>query len=556
MAFEIYGPALNGKFVLDDLYLPYGDPRLQGLSFLQWIIGSRPMLMASYWLNHQLTGDEPYAYHVTNVVLHFLVSVIVALIAMRLVEWAGGKPGGTAGMAGQRPAPLVGIFAGALFLVHPMQTESVAYVASRSETLSVLFYYAAFCVFLYRRTESISWPRALAVMALFGAAVATKQHTLTLPLLLLLTDLYWAHGPAHGSNWGSIRANRLLYILLGVTGVCGAWFVWTGLRSANTAGFHVAGMTPLDYFFTECRVVWTYVRMFVLPFGQNADPEVAISRSPLDSGAIVALAAWVAVVAAAWIYRKRWPLASFGVFVYLLLIAPTSSVIPISEPLQERRLYLPFLGLALVCLEFLRRLDWKQRVAIEVPVLIVMAALTYQRSAVWGSEMALWTDTVAKSPKKVRPRFQLAQVYFDQKNFAEAAENYEIAERLAPPDYRLLVNYGLALDSAGHYQEALAKLQQAAALEYDPEVWTLIAQVYGQQHKTDEAFKALRRAEAINPAFEMTYAIRGNVYESLGNMESAAEQYRRALQIDPYNDAVRQALERVQQAIKDGANRR
>jgi len=117
---------------------------------------------------------------------------------------------------------------------------------------------------------------------------------------------------------------------------------------------------------------------------------------------------------------------------------------------------------------------------------------------------------------------------------------------LAPPDYRLLVDYGLALDRGEHYDEALAKLRQAAGLEADPEVWTLIAQVYGQQRKTDEAFQALVQAERIDPGFEQTYAIRGNVYESLGNMASAAEQYRRALQIDPYNDAVRQALERVE----------
>jgi protein O-mannosyl-transferase len=547
LAFQIYGPALNGPFVLDDLYLPYADPQIHGHSFLQWVTDSRPMLMVSFWLNHISTGDDPYAYHVTNVFLHFLTSVMVALIAMRLLEWAEEAPGQ---QPGQKQAHrTLGIFAGALFLVHPIQTESVAYVASRSETLSVLFYYAAYCVFVYRRTESISLPRALAVMALFGAAVGTKQHTLTLPLLLVMTDLFWRQG--------SVRANRLLYVFLGLTGAAGGWFVWTTIRSANTAGFHVAGFTPFNYFFTECRVLWTYVRMFVLPFGQNADPEVAVSHSLLDSGAIVALAAWVAVVAAAWFYRKRWPLASFGVFVYLLLLAPTSSVIPISEPLQERRLYLPFLGLALVCLEFLRRLEWKQRVMIEVPVLLVLMALTYQRSAVWGSEMALWTDTVNKSPKKLRPRFQLAYAYYEQKRYTEAAENYEIAEHLAPPDYRLLVDYGKALDSAGHYPEALAKLKEAAALEVDPEAWTLIAQVYGEQHQTEEAFQALDQAERINPGFEITYAIRGNVYEfNLGNLASAAEQYRRALQIDPYNDAVREALERVEQAMKNGANRR
>ncbi len=541
LAFAIYGPALNGPFVLDDLYFPFGGPQLRGLSFVQWVSDPRPLLMASFWLNHQFSGEDPYLYHVTNVFLHFLVSVLVALIAIRLVEWAGVRgadaPGNSV-LGVKHAKPTLGIFAGALFLVHPMQTESVAYVASRSEVLSVLFYYGAYCVFLYRRTESISWPRALAVLALFGAALGTKQHTLTLPALLLLTDLYWPQG--------SFRANRLLYAVMGLIGAAGAVFILRTLSLANTAGFHVAGLTPLSYFFTQCRVVWTYVQLFVLPFGQNADPDVAISHSLLENGAIVGLLAWVAVVAAAWIYRQRFPLASFGVFVFLLLIAPTSSIIPIQDVLQERRLYLPFLGLALVCLEFLRRLEWKQRVMIEAPVLLVLLALTFQRSAIWGDPMALWKDAVAKSPKKVRPRFQLAQVYYERGAFADSAENYEMASRLAPPDYRLLVNYGLALDRGGHYPEALDKFQQASKLEADAEVWTLLGQVYGQQHRTDEALKALKRAQAIDPGFEQTYAIRGNVYESVGNLVSAAEEYQRALQLDPYREDLRKALERVQ----------
>src|SRR4029078_6620792 len=82
------------------------------------------------------------------------------------------------------------VIAGGLFLLHPLQTESVAYVASRSEVLSVLLYFSAFSVFLYRRTESITIRRALAVMVLFAAAISTKEHTLTLAALLLLTDYY------------------------------------------------------------------------------------------------------------------------------------------------------------------------------------------------------------------------------------------------------------------------------------------------------------------------------------------------------------------------------
>ncbi len=174
------------------------------------------------------------------------------------------------------------MFAGALFLVHPLQTESVAYVASRSDVLSTLFYYAAYCVFLYRRTEAISWARALAVLALFGAAVLSKQPALTLPLLLVFTDLYWVPG--------GLRANLRLYGMLAVAGLAGGIYVVRGLLAADTV-LHVQGMTPVTYFLTECRVVWTYVRLFFLPFGQNADPDVAVSQSLLDHGAIFALAA-------------------------------------------------------------------------------------------------------------------------------------------------------------------------------------------------------------------------------------------------------------------------
>lgn len=534
LAFVIYGPALNGPFVLDDLYFPFGNKQLEGMAFVQWVGDLRPVLMVSFWLNHYFSGDSVEAYHETNVFLHVIVAALAALIAMRVLEWA--TPSGDT-----KVKRTLGIFAGALFLVHPLQTESVAYVSSRSEVLSVLFYYAAYCVFLYRRTESITWLRALAVLALFGAALGSKQHTLTLPLLLLLTDLFWTQG--------SVRANRVLYLLLGGGGAVGAAFVYRTLASSNTAGFYVAGMTPFTYFFTQCRVVWSYIRLFLLPVGQNADPDVAISQSVLDHGAIFGLIALAALIGVAWLYRKRWPLASFGIFTFLLLIAPTSSFIPIQDVLQERRVYLPFIGLALVCLEVLRRFEWKQRAIIEAAALIVLSIATYQRSAVWGSPMALWQDTVAKSPKKMRPRFQLAEVYYDQQKFADAAKNYEIASHLAPPDYRLLVNYGLALDQSGNHDEALQKLQQASQLEVDPEVWTLIAEVYGEQNKTAQALQALQRAQNINPAFEMTYAVRGNVYETSGDFKDAESEYQHALRIDPYNDAVRDAVKRVQRKL-------
>ena len=213
--------------------------------------------------------------------LHFLGSVAIALVAARLLDLSG-----TTG----RARAILSVIAGALFLLHPLQTESVAYVASRSEVLSVLLYFSAFAVFLYRRTESMTILRAMAIVVLFAAAISTKEHTLTLAALLLLADYYW--------GLGGIRKNGLLYGILAVAGAWGGFTVWRILKAAPTAGFQVPGLTPASYFFTQCRVIWTYVRLFFLPFGQNVDPDVAVSHSIVEHGAIFGLVGLAALVGA------------------------------------------------------------------------------------------------------------------------------------------------------------------------------------------------------------------------------------------------------------------
>jgi protein O-mannosyl-transferase len=528
LVFEAYGPALHSPFVLDDLYLPYADAnpphRLIG-----WVLLQRPLLMFSFWVDYQLGGADPHGYHTTNVLLHFIVSVVVMFIAARLLEWAGVQG---------RMRQALAIFAGALFLLHPLQTESVAYVASRSEVLSVLFYYAAFAVFIYSNRDSMSVVRAVAIVALFGAAAASKEHTLTLPALIVLTDLFW-----HRGGW---RKNRALYALLALACAAGGVVVWKVLSAANTAGFGMADLSPTAYFFTQCRVIWIYIRMFFLPFGQNVDPDIPVSHGLLDDGAILGLAALIAAAAAAWIYRKRWPLASFGVFVFLLLIAPTSSVIPIRDVLAERRVYLPFLGLILITLEVLRRLQWSQAIGACAAVLLVSTVLTYQRSDVWSTPLTLWQDSVSKAPRKMRPRFQLAFTEYQMGDCVKAAQDFQAASRLDSPDYRLLVDWANALDCAGREDEAAAEFNAATGLAPQlAEAWVGLSAVYGKQNKPDEALKALARAEAIDPRIAQIYVNRGGVYQLLGNNDAAIIQYRRALAIDPSNSVAREALRRL-----------
>jgi protein O-mannosyl-transferase len=323
--------------------------------------------------------------------------------------------------------------------------------------------------------------------------------------------------------------------------------VWRELRDAPTAGFSVTAFTPASYFFTQCRVIWMYVRLFFLPFGQNVDPDIAVSHGLLDHGTIFGLAALVALVAAAWIYRKRWPLAAFGIFVFLLLLSPTSSFIPITDVSAERRMYLPFLGLVLVCLEFLRRLKVSQAAWVGAAFLAICSVLTYQRSAVWANPVALWQDAADKSPRKWRPHFQLASALYESSMCPEAAQAFEAASRLEQPAFDLLLDWGLALDCAGNWQDAVVKLQQSSAVQPSAHVQSQIGMVYAKHNKFEEALAALAQAERIDPNFDMTYVYRGGIFEATGDKAAAAAQYKRALALNPLNTVARDALARVSQ---------
>ena len=149
-----------------------------------------------------------------------------------------------------------------------------------------------------------------------------------MPALLLLTDYFW-------QSRRDSQESACLYGLLAIGGAAGAAFVvGDPADDATRPDSACADFTPVTYFFTQCRVIWIYVRMFFLPFGQNIDPDVPDFASALRSRRDLRTCwRWSAVVAAAWIYRKRWPLASFGVFVFLLLLAPTSSFVPIRDVL-------------------------------------------------------------------------------------------------------------------------------------------------------------------------------------------------------------------------------
>jgi hypothetical protein len=253
LVFEVYSGALRGPFLLDDLYLPFGMPGASQVAMEMWM-ARRPALMATFLLNFKMSGQEPYSYHVFNVALHWLTAVIAFLLFRKLL--------GIVGEEG-RKRDLLALAAGALFLLHPIQTESVAYIASRSDVLCTMFSFAALLVFLHFREAGIGLLESLGVLVLFALGVLSKEQAAVLPVLFVLVDLLWSGE----SRFGALIRNWKLYVPMIAGGVLGGAVVWQTLKFADTAGFNIKGLTPWDYFLTQCRVIWSMCAWLWSPSG-------------------------------------------------------------------------------------------------------------------------------------------------------------------------------------------------------------------------------------------------------------------------------------------------
>jgi protein O-mannosyl-transferase len=533
-AFAVYSPSLDGQFVFDDQHMPFMDPNSGGWPLRAWL-GIRPLLMATYWANRHLSdGKSTFAYHAVNVCFHAAAAILLFFVLRRILEWA------------KTPnRDIFAAFGASIFLLHPIQTEAVSYVAQRGEDMGACLYFGAFCIFLYRKPGGVSWLRALSIFALYGAAVITKEHTVTLPVLLLLTDYFFNPG----FNFEGIKRNWRLYAPLAAGVVMALGLAALYLRGDKASvGFQLPEFNGVQYLFTEFRVFFAYMGLFVYPLWQTIDYDFPITKNLNSPGSLIALAAILALVFAAFYYRRRFPLAAFGFLAFGALLVPTSTVIPIRDVIADRRLYLPMIGLLLIVIEFLRR--WKTNRAVLIVslsgVLLLLAAGSYQRNEKWKSAVSLWADAVDKNPEKSRVQFGLAAALFMVKRCAESIPHYEKAIQLGDePDYQLLMNLGLAEQCANHPTEAIAALRKSIAIQPSAQAWASLGLVEANQGQIDDALGSLKKAEAAKPNYVMTFIYRGGILQAAGHIRDAKAQFQHALDLEPDNEVAKGALAQV-----------
>ena len=479
-----FGSTLTSSFHFDD-YSLFSDPIVTSASGWWEVFRlerTRPLTYLTFWLNYQLGGTAAWGYHAVNLVCHLMAVWLAWSVFNRLVE--------------RRAA----ILATVVFAVHPVQTEPIAYVFGRATLLAALF-----CLLCWRAWNNGNRWRAVAY---FAAALLAKEEAIVFPVFL--TGYEWVRrraGPLSGRSeieWSRIMPPLAAALGIGLLATARLFYAALVTKGAGI-GFGLGEITPGTYFLTQGRAVWEYLWLIVWPAGLNFDRDLRLSTE-WDA---VTLGAWVAVaavvIASCWSLRK-WS-GAFWLLGGLVLLVPTSSIIPLADLIAERRLYLPLLSLSLAIGVILARAP---RYTVPL-VALLLSGFSFQRSWVWHSEESLWRDTVAKSPAKVRPKIQLAR----------ALGAKEPPER--PEQLRLLA-------------------EARSLAPHDPDVATERGVVYLEMGRPSDASREFSIAVTASPDDPRVLANYGAALHALGRGEEAAETFRAALRIDPCNFDARNNL--------------
>lgn len=525
LAFVAYWNSLWGEFVYDDLHTIRDNPGIRGFaaffSYLPYQF-HRPLLMLTFAANYQSGGLEPYGYHLANVALHAFNVVLVLVLGS---TWLARSGLGAARRSAERAAWL----AAALFAVHPAQTEAVSYVASRSSLLSTSFMLLAVLVY-FRELDARGLPRLAwrgLGLALFVAAMATKEIALATPFLLLLTDR--ALPPAVGTRRPWIESLR---------GVAPHLALLTAGAAVRVMLQHAVETTDitwslLDHWRTEAGVWLRYVQLVLFPVNLNVDPSIPVATAWTwrEQAGLAALGAAGVVALAA---NRRAPLLSIAIGWFVIALAPTS-LIPLQDFIAERRLYLAMVGPAIAvgwAVAWLgERARWSRPASVATLAMLLFFSIgTVARNRVWSSALTLWTDTVAKSPDKARPHGNLATALAQAGQLDAAFAHYDRALALNPELVEYRIDRASLNRVVGRYDEALAELQEVVASRPPDDrltaaAWHQIGEVYLARKDYDRALAVFQTNAARKVVHPETFLRIGRIHYLQGDLPKAEEAF-------------------------------
>ncbi len=611
-----YANSFGGTFLFDDELWILKNHSIRQLTPISGVLfpdspltKGRPVVSLSLAINYALGGYDVWGYHAVNVAIHILAALVLYGVVRRTLLIVGvptfGVDARSTPPRGGNAAALTAFAVALIWALHPLQTAAVTYIIQRTESLMGLCYLLTLYAVIRGATPPLPLPLgegrgegnsterrppgqaafttylwySLAVAACF-VGMATKEVMATAPLIVLLYDRTFLAG----SFLTALRRRWPLYLGLAATwGVIG-WVFWATNFHAGSTGFAVKEFTGWSYLVTQPGVLCHYLRLTVWPVGLCLDYAWPAAKT---FGQIVPLGIVIVALLAAtvWTLWKRPAIGFLGAWFFVIL-APTSSLIPIRDAAFDHRMYLPLAAVILLAVLAAHRawqwvldesganelnsrlLQWAPPLVLLTTLAAALGVATAWRNQAFASQAVAWKDVVNKRPDNARAKNNLAN-YLAQKREFEAAEDllkqaiqidpqyadahaslgnlYRTKDRYydAIDEYRLAIRnqprhalaydgWGQALMNLDQPREALPKF--VAAAEYLPDdagIRFHLADCLRQLNDAKNAIAQYQEAIRLEPNFSGAENEFGSMLANQGDLDRAIEHYRRAIAIAP-----------------------
>ena len=487
-----------------------------------------PLVYSTFWLEHKLWGFAPFGYHAVNVLLHAVNTLLLWRLARRL------------------RLPGAWLLA-ALFAVHPLHVESVAWVIERKDLLSALFYLAAFLAWL-RHTEAPDGGRKhyLLALGLFVAGLLCKSIVVTLPLALAICH-WWQHG--------RLRAGDLAR--LAPFAAVGAAIVLADTAYASSREPLALGWTLAERVLIASQALWFYAGKLLWPSGLI----VIYPHWPVDASELLAWGypvALLALLAVLWLLRGRLgrgPLA--GVLFFAVTLSPVLGFVDYGYMqfsfVADRYQYLAGIGLLVVASGTAAVAagtlapPWRRGAAAAGAVAIaVLAVLTFRQAELYRDGVTFFSHIVAHNPTARQAHRNLGEALVKAERPQEALDAFLIAAELAPEDARDRSNVGAGLVMLDRHDEAREHLRHALAL--DPRsTYALqnLAALETMQERYPQSLSLYRRLAEIVPHSPDAHHGMGTALYYLNRLEESLAALERALALDPARQDIKKNRDQV-----------
>ena len=536
----MYSNILEGPFTFDDDSNIENNPNIRLTEFtlggitragFESSASNRPVANISFALNYYFHQYNVMGYHLINILIHITAGILIYLFTKTTLN----TPVLRSMYATDRWIPF---FTALLWLVHPIQTQSVSYIVQRMNSMAAMFYILSLLLYAKGRLAGGKRKRwvLFAGCAFAGfLALGSKETAATLPFFIFLYEWYFFQDLSRSWLKRHFLGFATILILLALLA-----FMYLGAHPIEgiLSGYQYRDFTLTERVATEFRVVIFYISLLIFPHPSrlNLDHDFPISHSLFEpTTTFLSIVAIAGLIGLAFYVAKKHRLLSFCILCFLGNLVIESSVIGL-EIIFEHRTYLPSMLVILMAVTLAYRYakpKWL-RIAVLCVLVTMCCVWTYERNSVWSDEVALWKDCVEKSPNKARPHNNLGLALAEQGDLEKAVGHYYKALRIKPNHVLAHYNLGTALVQQGNFKEAIVHFSEALRIQPEyADAHCNLGFALAKQDRTDDAVKHYLEALRIKPNYAEAHNNLGNALQKQGRIDDAIYHYSEALNIKP-----------------------